>query len=42
MSYTYAVETIGGAVWYAVTYFPYRMGRRRMKIQKCMGYRFPS
>lgn len=40
--YTYAVETLGGSVWYAVTFFPWRIGRRRMRIQRCIGYREPS
>lgn len=42
MSYVYAVDTIGGSVWYAVTYFPHRTGRRRMRIKRCVGYREPS
>jgi hypothetical protein len=42
LTYTYAVETIGGAVWYGVTYFPWKIGRRRMKIRRYVGYREPS
>lgn len=42
MSYPYVVETMGGNVWYAVRYFPYRMGRRRMRVTRCVGYREPS
>jgi hypothetical protein len=42
LTYTYAVETMGGAVWYAVTYFPWRIGRRRMRVKRCVGYREPS
>lgn len=41
-SYVYAVETIGGIVWYSVRRFPYRIGRRRMKVTRYIGYREPS
>lgn len=40
--YTYVVDTMGGSVWYAVTVFPWRTGRLRMKIMKCSVYRNPS
>lgn len=38
----YAVETIGGKFWYAVTRFWAITGKRRLRITKYEGYREPS
>jgi hypothetical protein len=38
----YAVDTIGGVVWYSVTRFWAIRGWRRFRIMKCEGYREPS
>lgn len=40
--YVYAVDTMGGAVWYAVTLYPWKRGPKRMRIKRCVGYREPS
>lgn len=42
MSYSYVVETIGRNVYYMVTMFPHRTGRRRMRVKLFTGYREPS
>lgn len=38
----YAIETLGGAVWYAVTRYLARRGPHRLVIHRYTGYREPS
>lgn len=38
----YAVDTLGGTFWYAVTRFWAITGKKRLRIVKCEGYREPS